>query len=190
MEPYGITMDLNGTIYVSDFGNQKIQIIKPDNNFFEIGEPGPGPEYYNSDFFKNQAVYKKLLENQTFVHTIESMFYGGGFIVGNLEYPKGVAINDKNVVVADNSGRIQIFSRDGELINSFYNYPNCNWVFVYDNEIYFSCELSNVLYKINKNNEVLKYVETDHEIGKFAILENNQIIYISPFENKIYKTGF
>jgi DNA-binding beta-propeller fold protein YncE len=85
--PRGIAISVDGTTYVVDSGNQRIQVFDPDGNFVSaFAEPGEAPGQLGS-FGTGQS--------------------GAG----------GIASADDRVFVADTwNHRIQVFSRDGEFL--------------------------------------------------------------------------
>ncbi|EKD26924.1 MAG: hypothetical protein ACD_79C00967G0002 [uncultured bacterium] len=185
-DPFGIAVS-DDVIFVSDIEHQKIKSYTIKGEFIsEFGQSGPGKEYYESDFFRNQQVYKKWLSSQTRFSTIETKFFQSGFSVGNIELPKGIKIFEDKIIFADLSGRVQIFSFEGLLLKSYILNKYPQWVETYLGKIYVSKEFSNEI-EIIENDKIICFAKLEHEVGKFKFVNANEIIYISPWEKKIYK---
>jgi len=189
-EPFGITSNTKDKLFISDFGNQKIKELSLNGDVLsEFGISGSGASYYESDFFKKQNVFKRWVGSQTRNNTIETMFFQSGFFIGNLEQPKGIAILNNSLVISDFEGAIKFFDlKTKHLLKSLKvpEYPT--WVYNFNNEIYLSCEFSNILWKIDSNNNIIPFKILDYDIGKFIILNNFNLIYISPWNKKILIT--
>ncbi len=189
-EPFGIYSNKKDRLFVSDYGNQKIKELSLNGDVLsEFGMSGSNISYYESDFFKKQSVFKKWVGLQTRNNTIESMFFRSGFFIGNLEQPKGITIAQDSIIVVDFEGSIQFFNiKTKALLKSlkFSEYPT--WIYNFNNEIYLSCEFSKTLWKIDENNKIIPFKTLDYDIGKFIILDNSNLIYVSPWNKKILIT--
>ncbi|MBN2143751.1 MAG: NHL repeat-containing protein [Candidatus Aureabacteria bacterium] len=196
-EPYGIAVDPHGRLFISDSDNQKIKVFSSDGVFqFSFGVPGPGQEYYESRIFKEQSVYKKWRDDQSRFHTIESHFFTSAFPLGNLDHPKGLALEKDLVAVADYGGRVQIFDLTGNCRHSHYQkqaeavslFSFCQWTAFFMGEIYFTTELSPAILKISSDDPEL-FFESEHEIGKFLFRKDGTIFHLSPFEKTIFQVS-
>ncbi len=127
--PQFIAVGDDGSIYVSDLGNKRVQKFSSNGEYIsEWGNSGkqPGEFHYPSGIaVSGESVFVADRE----LNRIQKFSTDGEFITewgekgkydGQLFFPNGIAVNNGAVYVADTGNqRIQIFSTDGEFISSF-----------------------------------------------------------------------
>ena len=129
--PWGITISpTTGRIYVSDFGNHRIQVLNPDLTFsYSFGGEGSTNGKFNNPKFiaiNNQGlVYISDWGN----HRIQVFTPKGEYITqfgtygsgpGQLQYPTGLVIyNNLLYVVERDNNRVSVFTTEGLFVNSF-----------------------------------------------------------------------
>ena len=139
--PYGVAINLNGCLLVSDYNNHRIQIFDSEGKFISIfGSYGNGNGQFNGPegicVDKNDRIYVCDYNN----HRIQTFDSKGNFISafgshgngnGQFVHPWGIAINPKgNIIVCDRSNnRIQIFDSEGKFISTFGSKGNGNGQF-------------------------------------------------------------
>jgi len=142
-EPWGVTADQSGNIYVADTWNGRIQVFDPDGNFLrkwgvfsttdgELGDANRlfGPRSVAADL--NGGVYITDTGNKRIIHysadgQLINQIGGGGVIGGHFEEPVGIAVdqNDGSVYIADTwNQRIQKLSPTLEFLAE---YPVPGW---------------------------------------------------------------
>ena len=188
VEPFGIT-SANHHIYVTDAGNATFKRLElKEGAVVELGIPGPGVDYYSSPLFKKQSVYKRWFESQTRFYTLETMFFKSGFTLGNLENPRGIAsCGEWGIAVADISGYIQLFDDLGHLKRHFKieGYPQ--WLYYEHGLLFYSAEISNRIKILSLKGKEETEIALSHEIGKFVLYSGGELIYIAPWEKKMFK---
>jgi len=141
--PRGIAIAEDGTTYVVDSGNQRIQVFDPEGNFVStIGEPGEGPGQLGI-FGTGQSgaggiavADERLFVADTWNHRIQVFTQAGEFLYawgtffdaqddpdltqsnpGEFYGPRGIAIHDDRVYVTDTGNeRVQVFDLEGNFI--------------------------------------------------------------------------
>ncbi len=127
--PQFIAVGDDGSIYVSDLGNKRVQKFSSNGEYItEWGNSGKqsGEFHYPSGIaVSGDSVFVADRD----LNRIQKFSLDGEFITewgekgkqnGQLFFPNGVAVNNGTVYVADTGNhRIQIFSTDGEFISSF-----------------------------------------------------------------------
>ena len=121
--------DNDGTIYVSDFGNKRIQQFSNSGEYIaDWGQSGKQiGHFYNPSGIavSDDSVFvadRDLNRIQKFSLDGEFISTWGkkGTAEGQFFYPNGIAIHNKILYVVDTGNqRIQTFSTDGEFISSF-----------------------------------------------------------------------
>lgn len=134
--PYGITTDPSGNVYVTDTGNERVQVFNANGGFsdewgqegFDDGEfqtplgigfgedSGGAQRVYVTDPDQNSASrkYRKFRTNGDVVAS------GNIGNVTGFSNPAGVAVDsDQNTWVVDTSGLVFLFDDDGDLVTSW-----------------------------------------------------------------------
>jgi len=132
--PLGVSISPDGLVYVTDQGNNRVQVFDQKGNFkFTFGTKGSGPGEmlgpYYSKFHPNGNLYLVDRGNhriQVFDKTGKFLFKWGanngdgtkGSRPGELDWPHEIEIdNDGRIYIADTfNNRIQIFDENGLLI--------------------------------------------------------------------------
>jgi len=127
--PQFIAVGDDGSIYVSDLGNKRVQKFSSNGEYItEWGKSGKqsGEFHYPSGIAVSDGF---VFVADRDLNRIQKFSLDGEFITewgekgsydGQLYFPNGVAVNNGIVYVADTGNqRIQIFSTDGEFISSF-----------------------------------------------------------------------
>ncbi len=132
-EPWDVAIAPDGSVYVADLWNSRIQNFDEDGNFVTMwggfGDSGQAARGTEGRFYgprsvavgKDGLVYVSDTGNKR-VQVFDgdgkfiAQFGGGGLLDGNLDEPVGIALTgDGEIVVADTwNGRIQVFSADGQ----------------------------------------------------------------------------
>lgn len=187
-EPFGIAC-IKDYFYITDAGTSNLKSLKgSEGPVSEYGIPGPGVDYYSSPLFKKQSVYKLWVQSQTRFYTLETMFFKSGFMIGNLENPRGIACcGEWGIAVSDLSGYIQLFDQEGHLKRHFKieGYPQ--WLQYDQGLLFYSREFSNKIVAINMEGKEEMEISLAHEIGKFILSSPDELIYIAPWERKVFK---
>jgi predicted membrane-bound mannosyltransferase/DNA-binding beta-propeller fold protein YncE len=132
-EPWDVAVANDGSVYVADLWNSRIQKFDADGNFITMwghfGESGGRAEGAQGTFFGPRGV---AVDEQGRVFVTDTgnkrvqvfdsngaflfQFGGGGLLENNLDEPVGIDIGpDGQIVIADTwNGRIQVFTPDGE----------------------------------------------------------------------------
>jgi DNA-binding beta-propeller fold protein YncE len=125
IKPINITIDEDGTRYITDTQREQILVFNADDKFVRaIGEPGQfrpvdvaisGDRLYVTDIMHHQV---QVLDKQT--DEILLSFGEAGSEPGQLFHPTNLAIaGDGSIYVADTSNyRVQQFDADGQLIRA------------------------------------------------------------------------
>ena len=127
--PQFIAVGDDGSIYVSDLGNKRVQKFSSNGEYItEWGKSGKqsGEFHYPSGIaVSGDSVFVADRD----LNRIQKFSLDGEFIAewgekgkndGQLYFPNGIAVNNGTLYVADTGNqRIQIFSTDGEFISSF-----------------------------------------------------------------------
>ncbi len=127
--PQFIAVGEDGSIYVSDFGNKRIQKFSSSGEYLtHWGEGGKKlGSFYNPSGITVGADSVFVADRD--LNRIQKFSLDGEFISswgkkgtaeGQFFYPNGIALNNGLLYVADTGNqRVQIFSTDGEFISSF-----------------------------------------------------------------------
>ena len=187
-EPFGIAAGKD-CFYVTDAGSSTFKCLQgPEDPVTEYGIAGPGVDYYSSPLFKKQSVYKTWLRSQTRFYTLETMFFKSGFTSGNIENPRGIACcGEWGIAVADLSGYIQVFDEKGDLKKHFRIEGCPQWLQYDEGILFYSKEFSNRIEAISLDGKEETEITLAHEIGKFTLYSRDELIYIAPWEKKIFK---
>jgi DNA-binding beta-propeller fold protein YncE len=132
--PFGVAMDHEGNVVVSDFQNHRIQVLRYSDgqHLRTIGKQGAGHCQFNSPYGVALDGAGHLVVVDSINHRVQVLNYADGSHVrtigskgsgqGQFAHPSGVSIDvDGNIVVHDGhtNGRIQIFRlSDGAHIRS------------------------------------------------------------------------
>lgn len=127
--PQFIAVSEDGTIFVTDLGNKRVQKFTSDGTYIsEWGKSGKqaGEFHYPSGIaVSDDAVYvadRDLNRIQKFSTDGEFITEWGekGIYENQFFFPNGIAVNNGTVYVVDTGNqRIQTFSTDGEFLSSF-----------------------------------------------------------------------
>ncbi len=193
-EPWGISFH-NGEIIVSDRNNHRIQIFDKQGNFIrQFGLSGPDREYFESDKFKTGFVYEYWLKTSNRFSTVETCFRKDGYEVGNMEYPLNISVSERGEIAVVDSGndRIQRFSHDGELIGGFTKRDGLDFfadaVFLDDDSLLVSGEVSDKVFVVDKNNDLIGQISAQGAKLNYICVENKEIILVlDSWNKKLYK---
>ena len=127
--PQRIAEGNDGSVYVTDLGNSRVQVFDGSGNFIKTwGINGSGAGEFNSP----QGI--AVSENFVFVsdnklNKIQKFDLDGNFVLqwgvtgksdGEFKSPRGLFIDNDNLFVADTgNSRIQKFTFDGEYVSGF-----------------------------------------------------------------------
>ncbi|MCP4762553.1 MAG: 6-bladed beta-propeller, partial [archaeon] len=132
--PKGVAVNRTGFIYVTDFGNHRIQVFSSENTYlFEWGEYGTESSQFNCpvSIAINRTGYVYVVDSlnnriQTFSHNGTFIRSWGGLGVDNGKFynPQGITINSTgHVYVSDTQNhRIQIFDDCGNHLQTWGDY--------------------------------------------------------------------
>ncbi len=124
-KPINITIDTDGTRYITDTDREQVLVFGADDRFLrEIGEPGQfrpvdvaiaGPRMYVTDIMNHQIHVLDKASGETI-----GTFGEAGSEPGQLFHPTNLAIgNDGTIYVTDTSNfRLQQFDADGNFIRA------------------------------------------------------------------------
>jgi DNA-binding beta-propeller fold protein YncE len=135
-DPFGIAIDEDGFVYVTDTGNERVQIFDQNGSFEdEFGEQGTGEEQFQTALGigvnENSSGQLRIIvadPGQTNDGRKLRRFDDEGNLVGSpigraaLTDPTGVGIDpDGNIWVVDNvnEGEVFLYDEDGDFITSF-----------------------------------------------------------------------
>ena len=127
--PQFIAVGEDGSIYVSDLGNKRVQKFSSEGEYvIEWGKSGklPGEFHYPSGIaVSGDSVFvadRDLNRIQKFTTDGEFVSQWGvkGIYEGQFYFPNGIAVNNGTVYVVDTGNqRIQKFTTDGDFVSSF-----------------------------------------------------------------------
>ncbi len=127
--PQFIAVGDDGSIYVGDFGNKRIQKFSDSGKYIaEWGKSGKqAGEFRHPTGIAVSADSVFVADRE--LHRIQKFSTDGEFIAewgqkgiydGQFRFPNGVAVNNGTLYVVDTGNyRVQMFSTDGEFISSF-----------------------------------------------------------------------
>ena len=116
--PMGVAFDSTGNLYVADCYNQRVQVFTPEGKFlrkFSVGDEHVGHPLSIAIDSKDTVYITDSSFNHIFIYSTQGQFlrsFGStGKAYGQLEYPRGVALDkDGYILVSDgDNDRIQIF---------------------------------------------------------------------------------
>jgi len=130
--PYAVTVDAEDNIYVADYNNHRVQMFDPTGTK-HLATIGTGTKGNNLGQFaypmdvmvnkKNGNIYVVEFSNhriQVFDKNRRAIkkFGSQGKSVGQLYYPRGIAINSKGEIIVSEYGnhRLQVFNEDGTFL--------------------------------------------------------------------------
>jgi len=128
-EPWAVTFDGKGNMYVSEFGNSRIQVFSMDGQPLRtIGTKGDektkAPETFNQPSGVYADVEGNLYVCDTFFHRIQKFDAKGRFVkewTHSFFGPKGIAGDGRGrVYVADTGNhQVQVFDTDGKFLKAW-----------------------------------------------------------------------
>ncbi len=143
-EPWGIAVGSDGSIYVTDTWNHRIQKFKPDGTFLQawgtLADTGGKASGAEGNFYGPRGI---AIDREGHVLVADTgnkriqifdaqgqfiqQFGGGGLNPGSLDEPVGIAVDaQNNIVVADTwNGRVQVFDPHGQPLK---NWPIDGWL--------------------------------------------------------------
>jgi DNA-binding beta-propeller fold protein YncE len=173
--PWFVANDKQGNIYVSDCGNNRIQVFDSNGQWLKsIGSYGSGNGQFKGPTgiafnFKNH-MFVAGSGNNRIVQFDENMqfikaFGSEGNENGQFQIPSGIAIDtDDNIVVADNANhRIQKFSKDGNWKQIIGKYGSGDGGFYYPWDVAV-CKTSGRIFVSDECNHRIQVFSSD---GKF-----------------------
>ncbi|XP_073234794.1 E3 ubiquitin-protein ligase TRIM71-like [Porites lutea] len=126
--PWGVAVNEQDEIAVSDVGNHKIHLFKSDGTHIK-SFGGKGAQHGEFDFPSGTAYHgDNIIVSEQFNHRVQVLSRQGGYLrhfggEGSLDhqfkFPFGLSINsDGNIIVADRNNKlIKIFSADGQFLH-------------------------------------------------------------------------
>ncbi len=182
--PFGITTDSNGNVYVTDTDNFRVQVFDQDGNFSdEWGQQGNENEEFQTplgiafgqDGDGNNRIYMTDPDQSSDSRKLRR-FRGNGTHEGNLgvsasDQPVGVAVDgDNNIWVVD-TNTVFLFDEDGVLVTSWepdgngsLNDPEGIAIFEEDNRTF-------VYVADTGNDRVVKFEYVDNSADGLAFLD-------------------
>ena len=127
--PQSIAVGEDGSIYVSDFGNKRIQKFSSSGQYLtHWGEGGKDfGSFYNPSGIAVNA--DSVFVSDRDLNRIQKFSLDGEFVLawgtkgtaeGQFFYPNGITLSNGLLYVSDNGNqRVQIFSTEGEFVSSF-----------------------------------------------------------------------
>ena len=204
--PWGVAVNEQDEIAVSDIGNQKIHLFKSDGTHIKsFGQHGAhngafdwpcgivfhGANIIVAEQSKNSRVQELSRQGEYLRH-----FGGLGRLDHQLNFPTGLSIDsDGNIIVADKDNKlIKIFSADGQFLHklgtepSFTKPSHCiqhdNYVIVSDagdNSVKLFDRKGNFLYKFGKKGNA------DGEFNTLRCLSMNKAGHLMVCDKKNYR---
>ncbi|XP_072042260.1 E3 ubiquitin-protein ligase TRIM71-like [Amphiura filiformis] len=130
-QPYGIALDAEGRVIVTDIGKHRITIHSPNGELLHtFGSRGDGDCQFNEPRYVTTSEDKIVVSDHcnhcvkifsssgTHLRTFGSCGSGNGQFIG----PTGVCIDKEgNIIVADCADRIQLFNPEGMFIKHLLN---------------------------------------------------------------------
>ena len=173
--PQFITVsDDDGSVYVSDFGNKRIQKFSSNGEYVvDWGQSGKQlGNFYNPSGIAVSSDSVFVVDRD--LNRIQKFSLDGEFIStwgnkgtgeGQFLYPNGIAINNEILYVVDTGNqRIQIFSTDGEFISSFGSSGLDPGKFL--NVVGIDIDTDGNIYVTDKGNSKIEKFNTDGELIK------------------------
>lgn len=118
IEPWGIACAVDGRLLVVDRGNARVNVYEADGRYLShFGDCGTSAAFYESNRFKRGMHYCDWVQHASRMRTVETFFYEGKFIIGNIEYPEGIAVlANGDIVVTDRASEsLVVFDGDYRL---------------------------------------------------------------------------
>jgi len=124
LEPRSLGVAPDGTIFVGDFRNHRVQKFSSDYSWSTMwGKTGNQTGQFK-DICDVAASADKVFVLDTFNNRIQVFDFNGKFIktmkipAGSMSHPRGIAVSDDKLYVADTgNSRIVVFNNSGKLLN-------------------------------------------------------------------------
>ena len=126
--PWGVAVNTNGEMAVSDYSNHRVQVFSTEGRFlFSVGREGTGVGQLNRPRGVTYDRDRNLLVADSGNHRIQQFSRTGQFLGifgakeepnGNLSWPRGISTSpDGNIIVADRGNkRVVVFSPEGRVL--------------------------------------------------------------------------
>lgn len=186
-DTFGLAVDSQNRIYVSDTGNYRVQVFDKDGNFLaKFGTKGEGDDQLlrpGSMFIKDQTIYVVDIDaHRVSAWSLEGQhlfnFGAKGTKDGQFMYPQGIAVGpDGSVYVVDGLNfRVEIFDPKGEYSDRFGRQGDTEGTFSRPKgiaitpaeEVYVADGLLNLVQVVDTAGEYLGKIGGDSETPLFA----------------------
>lgn len=195
-EPWGISVWHN-TVIVADRNNHRIQCFDKQGNFIRcFGISGPDKTYYEGNEFKKGFVFETWCKTTHRFAGPATYFHKEDYKIGTLEYPCSVAVSQSGTIFVVDSGndRIQEFSHDGELKQSFTkNDGTFGMEFIAyiacfgDDSLAISSELGDTVYILDKNRRLTAHLSVPGSKLNYVFPADDTLWVADSWNSKLYK---
>lgn len=199
---FGFDFDEKGNIYLTDTWNHRVKIYTSDFDCSKII-----CNFDNDIFLRPSAVKLSKDESKFYIadylnHSIvvcdiegkvEKRIGNLGSGVGEFKYPNDVYVSEDGLLYVSDSKnfRVQVFSEDGEYVNSINSDENLNFIpsgiAVYKNKIYIADIKNSMIHEFSRDN--LRYLRTilgkGCEIGEVLSENKTHFIRLNIYDDKL-----